>query len=72
MVEVKEEDEGVEGREAKRRAGATRTVGTSPGGGQTKLPPTRIQISACRIAAGGCQNQLATTLAGEFWIASSR
>lgn len=46
-------------------------MGMTPGGGQTKLPPTRIQMSDDRIFSAGCQSQSATTFSGDFWIASS-
>lgn len=50
----------------------TRTVGMTPGGGQTKLPPARTYRSDDRIASTGCQSQRATTLSGDFCTASSR
>lgn len=42
-----------------------------PGGGQTKLPPTRTRSSVPRISASGRQSQAAGGL-DVFWIASSR
>lgn len=48
------------------------TVGMTPGGGQTKLPPTRTSSSDERIAAVGCQSHWATTFSGDFCTASSR
>lgn len=58
--------------EKKEKKGKNHTVGINPGGGQTKLPPTRIQMSDWRILSIGCQSQLATIFSGDFWIASSR
>jgi hypothetical protein len=42
-----------------------------PGGGQTKLPPTRTSKVAPRIFEGGCQSHAAGGLS-LFWTASSR
>lgn len=51
---------------------ATLTIGWTPGGGQTKLPPTRTRSSECRISAAGLQRYWAGGLSGDFCTASSR
>ena len=46
-------------------------VVSSPGGGQTKLPPTRTRSSVPRISSSGRQSHAAGGL-DVFWTASSR
>lgn len=43
-----------------------------PGGGHTKLPPTRTLISFPWMSSTGCHNHAAGGLSGLFWIASSK
>jgi len=43
-----------------------------PGGGHTKLPPTRTFSSEPRMSPSGPHSQSAGGLSGEFWTASSR
>lgn len=44
---------------------------STPVGGQTKLPPTRILISLPRISSFGLHSHAAGGLEGESWTASS-
>jgi hypothetical protein len=43
-----------------------------PGGGKTKLPPTRTLISLPCISSSGCHSQAAGGFSGLFWIANSK